>query len=181
MQNTITATELASLAPSSFLLVDVRDEAAYSLGHIAGAIQISRDEIRAAVAEHGEHAASSALTFSGGRVLPRDRMLAWSVSGPRRCTEKKPPSNTRALLWAPRLPSVQAPHGRVPLGGRGGRGPEPQGRHSPNCFPSLLHTRLGGADLGPAAGSRGTPSPWGHLGQHPDAQSPRLSPHPEDQ
>ena len=47
----------------------------------------------------------------------------------------------------------------------------------PRCF-----TRVSGElTSGPRQAAGSTPSPWWHLGQHPDAQSPRLSPHPEDQ
>lgn len=70
--------------------------------------------------------------------------------------EKQPPSSPRAWLWAPRPPWVQGlcRHASPCVCVEGGC-PRPAEGTAPSCFPSLLHTRLRGADLGPAGGSQG--------------------------
>lgn len=85
------------------------------------------------------------------------------MGGARRCTEKKPrvtrvcvalgsrPTFGPGPSWS-RVPRVCTEGGCLRLG--------------ESCFPSLLHTWLGGADLGPAAGSQAAgplmPSLRGH-------------------
>ncbi|MGL6291986.1 rhodanese-like domain-containing protein, partial [Eubacterium aggregans] len=46
-ETTITLGELDKLSPEEYILIDIRDEAAYTLGHIPGAIRMDEGELLA--------------------------------------------------------------------------------------------------------------------------------------
>lgn len=80
------------------------------------------------------------------------------MGGARRCTEKKPRVTRVCVALGSRPTFGPGPsRSRVPrLCTEGGCLRLGEGT-APSCFPSLLHTWLGGADLGPAAGSQARP------------------------